>query len=97
VLQLLVTANVPSSLNIFTLRFLQEPHGITSLKTAFFIVTAEKTANLTCVGTVCCLLMLVSCLTYSSILRMAATYSSEIGVPSEVHRVRPQKTLFFKS
>jgi hypothetical protein len=27
-------------------RFLQEPHGITSQKTAFFIVTAVKTSNL---------------------------------------------------
>jgi hypothetical protein len=28
-------------------RFLQEPHGITSQKTPFFIVTAMKTSNLT--------------------------------------------------
>jgi hypothetical protein len=28
-------------------RFLQEPHGITSEKTPFFIVTAVKTSNLT--------------------------------------------------
>jgi hypothetical protein len=28
-------------------RFLQEPHGLTSQKTAFFIVTAVKTSNLT--------------------------------------------------
>jgi hypothetical protein len=28
-------------------RFLQEPHGVTSQKTAFFIVTAVKTSNLT--------------------------------------------------
>jgi hypothetical protein len=28
-------------------RFLQEPHGVTSQKTPFFIVTAEKTSNLT--------------------------------------------------
>jgi hypothetical protein len=27
--------------------FLQEPHGITSQKTPFFIVTAVKTSNLT--------------------------------------------------
>jgi hypothetical protein len=27
--------------------FLQEPHGVTSQKTAFFIVTAVKTSNLT--------------------------------------------------
>jgi hypothetical protein len=27
-------------------RFLQEPHGLTSQKTAFFIVTAVKTSNL---------------------------------------------------
>jgi hypothetical protein len=27
--------------------FLQEPHGITSQITAFFIVTAAKTSNLT--------------------------------------------------
>jgi hypothetical protein len=28
-------------------RFLQEPHGVTSQMTAFFIVTAVKTSNLT--------------------------------------------------
>jgi hypothetical protein len=28
-------------------RFLQEPHGVTSQKTQFFIVTAVKTSNLT--------------------------------------------------
>jgi hypothetical protein len=27
-------------------RFLQDPHGVTSQKTAFFIVTAVKTSNL---------------------------------------------------
>jgi hypothetical protein len=27
--------------------FLQEPHGVTSHKTAFFIATAMKTSNLT--------------------------------------------------
>jgi hypothetical protein len=56
--RLLVTANViPSSPILVTLmmesyvppkrRFLQEPHGITSRKTPFFIVTAAKTSNLT--------------------------------------------------
>jgi hypothetical protein len=29
-------------------RFLQEPHGVTTQKTAFFIVTAVNTSNLTC-------------------------------------------------
>jgi hypothetical protein len=29
-------------------RFLQEPHGIISKKTVFFIVTAVKTSNFTC-------------------------------------------------
>jgi hypothetical protein len=53
-----VTANVvPSSPILLPLmieglsskkcRFLQEPHGVTSQKTAFFIVTAVKTSNLT--------------------------------------------------
>jgi hypothetical protein len=28
-------------------RFLQEPHGVTTQKTPFFIVTAVKTSNLT--------------------------------------------------
>jgi hypothetical protein len=28
-------------------RFLQEPHGVTTRKTAFFIDTAMKTSNLT--------------------------------------------------
>jgi hypothetical protein len=57
-LQLLVTAYfVPSALSLSTLiveevcssetRFLQESHGVTSKKTAFFIVTAVKTPNLT--------------------------------------------------
>jgi hypothetical protein len=52
-----VTANVPSSPILVTQMigtilppkhpFFQEPHGITSQKTAFFIVTAVKTSNLT--------------------------------------------------
>jgi hypothetical protein len=29
-------------------RFVQEPHGVTSQKTAFFMVTAVKTSNLSC-------------------------------------------------
>jgi hypothetical protein len=29
------------------LRFLKEPHGVTSMNTAFFIVNAVKTSNLT--------------------------------------------------
>jgi hypothetical protein len=33
-------------------RFLQEPHGVTSQKTPFFIVTAVNTSNFTIVGTV---------------------------------------------
>jgi hypothetical protein len=56
--RLLVTANVvPSSPILITLmmgrhvplkrRHLQEPHGVTSQKTAFFIVTDVKTSNLT--------------------------------------------------
>jgi hypothetical protein len=54
---LLVTANVvPSSLFLpwwwiwYVLpkrRFLQEPHCVTSHNTAFFVVTAAKTSNLT--------------------------------------------------
>jgi hypothetical protein len=54
---LLVTVSVvPSSQIVFTLMkeapppkrlFLQEPHGNTSQKTVFFIVTAVKTSNLT--------------------------------------------------
>jgi hypothetical protein len=28
-------------------RFLQEPHGVTSKKTPFFIITSMKTSNLT--------------------------------------------------
>jgi hypothetical protein len=60
VLRLLVTADVPSSPILATLmmeapsppkrRLLQEPHGVTSQKTAFFIVTAAKTSNLTKLG-----------------------------------------------
>jgi hypothetical protein len=53
----LVTANVvPSSPVLVVLmmeaqvplkrRFLQQPHGVTSQKTPFFVVTAVKTANL---------------------------------------------------
>jgi hypothetical protein len=56
-LRSLVTANVvPSSLILVTVmmkalvplkrRLLQEPHGVTSQKTAFVIVTAVKTSNL---------------------------------------------------
>jgi hypothetical protein len=33
-------------------RFLQEPHGVTSQKTPFFIVTAMKTSNLTNVSVI---------------------------------------------
>jgi hypothetical protein len=32
---------------VWLLGFLQEPHGITTQKTPFFIVTAVKTSNLT--------------------------------------------------
>jgi hypothetical protein len=50
--RLLITANIPSPLLLVTLmmealRFFQEPHGVTSQKIAFFIVTAVKTSNLT--------------------------------------------------
>jgi hypothetical protein len=56
--RLLVTSNVvPSSPILVTLiieeihppkrRFLQEPHGLTSQKTAFFIATVVKASNLT--------------------------------------------------
>jgi hypothetical protein len=55
--RLLVTANFPSSPILVTLmtealvplerRFSEEPHWVTSQKTAFFIVTAVKTSNLT--------------------------------------------------
>jgi hypothetical protein len=54
---LLVIADVPSSLIIFTLvmeairppkrRFLQEAHSVTYQKTVFFRVTAVKLSNLT--------------------------------------------------
>jgi hypothetical protein len=38
----------PSSPILVTLiRFLEEPHGVTSQKTPFFIITAMKTSNLT--------------------------------------------------
>jgi hypothetical protein len=36
-------------LGCYTAWFLQEPHGVTSQKTPFFIVTAVKTSNLTCI------------------------------------------------
>jgi hypothetical protein len=54
--RLLVTASVvPNSPILVALirealslsRFLQEPHGVTSQKTPFFIVTVVKTSNLT--------------------------------------------------
>jgi hypothetical protein len=56
--RLLVRASVVPSLPILVTlmlkvlsssesRFLQEPHGVTSEKTPFFIVTAMKTSNLT--------------------------------------------------
>jgi hypothetical protein len=48
--RLLVTASVVPSSSILVppkRRFLQEPHGVTSQKTPFFIVTAVKTSNLT--------------------------------------------------
>jgi hypothetical protein len=52
--RLLVTANVPILVTLMMeaprsskSRFLQEPHGFTSQKTAFFILTAVRTSNLT--------------------------------------------------
>jgi hypothetical protein len=39
---------VTSNRRMLQTRFLQEPHGVTSQKTPFFIVTAVKTPNLTC-------------------------------------------------
>jgi hypothetical protein len=43
-----VTSNRTSCEEIPRLRrFLQEPHDVTSQKTAFFIITALKTSNLT--------------------------------------------------
>jgi hypothetical protein len=59
--RLLVTASVVPSLSTLVIlmmealgspkrRLLQEPHGVTSQKTAFFIVTAVKTSNLTYVS-----------------------------------------------
>jgi hypothetical protein len=57
VLLLLVTVNVPSTAILVTLMmdatyfpkrwFLQDPHGVTSQNTAFFIVIAVKTSNYT--------------------------------------------------
>jgi hypothetical protein len=51
-LQLQVTANVPSVLFLFTLtmdaakhQFSQEPHGVIFQKMAFFTVTAVKSSN----------------------------------------------------
>jgi hypothetical protein len=37
----------PSAYIIRVTGYLQQPHGVTSQKTAFFIVTAVKTSNLT--------------------------------------------------
>jgi hypothetical protein len=42
-----VSEELTASLIRVKLRFLQEPHGVTSQKTPFFIVTAVKTSNLT--------------------------------------------------
>jgi hypothetical protein len=51
---LTVTSNRPTlrrntkmTLSSYQTSDLQEPHGVTSQKTAFFIVTAVKTSNLT--------------------------------------------------
>jgi hypothetical protein len=41
------TQAATSNLRTLQRRFLQEPHGLTSQKTTFFIVTAVKTSNLT--------------------------------------------------
>jgi hypothetical protein len=38
---------IGTTLAVTKRRFLQEPHGVTSQKTPFFIVTAVKTSNLT--------------------------------------------------
>jgi hypothetical protein len=39
--------NLNEALENSNIRFLQEPHGVTTQKTPFFIVTAMKTSNLT--------------------------------------------------
>jgi hypothetical protein len=49
-------------------RFLQEPHGITSQKTPFFIVTAVKTSNLTSKGLLHILTKPVKRLLYALVL-----------------------------
>jgi hypothetical protein len=45
--QIIVTLMKEALRSSETSVFLQEPHGVTSRKTAFFIVTAVKTSNLT--------------------------------------------------
>jgi hypothetical protein len=45
--QILVTL-MKEALSSSETSFLQEPHGVTSQKTQFFVVTAVKTSNLTC-------------------------------------------------
>jgi hypothetical protein len=57
-------------------RFLQEPHGVTTQKTPFFIVTAVKTSNLTKVP---CSPILVT-------LMKAALSSSETSVLTRATR-----------
>jgi hypothetical protein len=68
-------------------RFLQEPQGVTSQKTPFFIVTAMKTSNPTCVPIIFTDSSL--CLTYLS----GVTYCSNNPIASSTKTVSTKERL----
>jgi hypothetical protein len=76
-----------------TLRFLQEPHGVTTQTTPFFIVTAVKTSNLThsvVLRSVLQLVVTAYVLPISlipSTLMMKAMHSSETSVLTRATRL----------
>jgi hypothetical protein len=51
------------------LPFLRQPHGVTFQKTTFFIVTAMKAWNLTCLYWVCCVILINVNSNYNILLR----------------------------
>jgi hypothetical protein len=77
-------------------RFLQEPHGVTSQKTQFFIVTAAKASNLTHVS----LFLYQSWDLNITLLRLVAPSTSEFLVYFSVYvqlRCLPQSFLFIEN
>jgi hypothetical protein len=79
---------------VWLLRFLQEPHDVTTQKTPFFIVIAVKTLNLTLYSSMGRLLIV----TYGDLKRCGSrgpSYCVPFWFLQEPHGVTTQKTPFF--